>query len=255
MVRGYTRAWKNSAVRRTRKDSAVRRRAAVAAIGAIGALCAVGVAASPALAAPEWGIEMTHANAYGQQVGECPGGIAKYVPGKPEEDCGVNPFTGSGTTFARESGFNTYVITVRNAGRGGSEVLTCHPGTWTEEPALEYRWLRDEQAIAGATEATYTPTAADEGTAVQCEIVASNGGGVALATSPAAAIPPAGATAAPVKGEGNPYMLVEEEREPETGARARDLAENPSADPGRRRRARTPGAAHLGQRVAVSAQQ
>ena len=77
-------------------------------------------AAAPALAAPEWGIEMTHANAYGLQAGECPGGKDIYVPGEPAKDCGVDPFTGSGTTFARESGFNTYTITVKNTAPASS---------------------------------------------------------------------------------------------------------------------------------------
>src|ERR1039458_6136346 len=69
------------------------------------------LSAAPALAAPTWGIEMSHVNAYGAQAASCPGGH-ESLPGEP--DCGVDPSTGSGTTFAQESGFNTYKIKVKN---------------------------------------------------------------------------------------------------------------------------------------------
>ena len=104
MVRGY---------RKSRNSSAARRRAVVA-IGIVFALGIAAITAAPALAAPAWGIEMTHANAYGLQAGACPGGKEISVPGEPEKDCGVDPYTGSGTTLAQESGFNTYTIRVKN---------------------------------------------------------------------------------------------------------------------------------------------
>src|ERR1019366_6783092 len=108
------------------------------------------VSAAPALAAPSWGIEMTHANAYGAQAASCPGGH-ESLPGEPV--CGVDPYTGSGTTFARESGFNSYTITVKNtapATLAAGDTLACHAGAWEGEPAFTYRWLRNGSTIAGA---------------------------------------------------------------------------------------------------------
>src|SRR5205823_2523694 len=83
-----------------------------------------GVLPAPALALPKWHITMTHANPYGVQASECPGGKPD-----PKVPCGINPLTeadgeegagGNGETFARESGFNTYKITVENAGDEGT---------------------------------------------------------------------------------------------------------------------------------------
>jgi hypothetical protein len=87
-----------------------RRRFLLAAALAVGA---TGVFAPPALAAAKWGIAMTHANPFGLQAASCPGGH-ESLPGEP--DCGVDPFSGSGKSFARESGFNAYTITVKNTG-------------------------------------------------------------------------------------------------------------------------------------------
>ena len=64
---------------------------------------------------------MTHANPYGQQAKECPGAIPRTAP-----PCGIDPLTegagdegegGNGKTFARDSGWNEYQITVTNTGR------------------------------------------------------------------------------------------------------------------------------------------
>ena len=85
------------------------------------AMLATGVSARAALAAPTWGIKMTHANLWGAQVSACPGKVAKSEP----EPCGIDPLTegkgdegegGNGETFARESGSDTYTITVSNTG-------------------------------------------------------------------------------------------------------------------------------------------
>jgi hypothetical protein len=149
--------------------------------------------ATPALATPQWGIEMTHANAYGLGAGACPGGKEINVPGEPEKDCGVDPFTGSGTTFAQESGFNTYTIRVKNTSSGGlgaGTALKCEPGPWEGEPAFSYRWLRNGVRIAGAEEAEYTLTADDEGKALQCEVTGTNAsGGTSFATKAQLASP------------------------------------------------------------------
>jgi len=159
--------------------------------------------ATPAFAAPEWGITMTHANAYGQQVGECPDGQAKYVPGQPEEDCGVDPFTGSGTSFDRGSGDNAYTITVKNTGNEATGTvvgkrLTCETGEWRYEPTFTYQWLRNGVAISGAAASTYALTAADEGKAIQCEVTARNLGGATSFPTNALLVSPEPSSAPPV---------------------------------------------------------
>ena len=62
-------------------------------------------------------------------------------PDEPEKDCGVDPFTGSGKTFAQESGFNTYTITSKNtapqtASRSvvPGETLSCTSEGWGRTP-------------------------------------------------------------------------------------------------------------------------
>ncbi|MGH2853055.1 MAG: hypothetical protein ACRDLF_02540 [Solirubrobacteraceae bacterium] len=84
-----------------------------------------------ALAAPEWGITLEHHNAYGAQQASCTTAKEEYFPTEPEKDCGVDPFTGSGTTFDRESGFNEYAIDASNEGteeiEGKSEIVDRLP--------------------------------------------------------------------------------------------------------------------------------
>jgi hypothetical protein len=71
--------------------------------------------------------------------------------------------------------------------------LTCDPGAWDGGPDFTYRWLRDNEPIAGATQATYVPTgtrdsdlifneAGDGGHALSCEVSGANDVG----TGPAA---------------------------------------------------------------------
>ena len=196
------------------------------ALGVALVIAVASLGATPAFAAPEWGITMTHANAYGLQVGECSGGKELYVPGEPEKDCGVDPFTGSGTTFSRESSFNTYTITARNTApvNNEPEVLTCNAGTWEEgEPTFSYQWLRNGVLIASATESTYTTTAADEGKVVQCLVTGTNAGGATVAASARAVmVPPAPSTAPPSSAnEENTgaaaIVEVEEGKEPQVG--------------------------------------
>jgi putative cell wall-binding protein/peptidoglycan/xylan/chitin deacetylase (PgdA/CDA1 family) len=68
------------------------------------------------------------------------------------------------------------------------QVLTANPGTWTPAPAtFTYQWFRNGTAIQGATASTYTPVAADVGTALT----------VRVSGTPAGATP-ASATSAPV---------------------------------------------------------
>lgn len=56
--------------------------------------------------------------------------------------------------------------------------LTCSQGTWTNAPSrtttYAFQWKRGGVAISGATAATYVLAVADEGTAVTCEVTATN---------------------------------------------------------------------------------
>src|SRR5665213_1750357 len=164
----------------------------------LAAACVVGFTAT-ALAAPEWGITMTHQNAYGAQAASCPGGH-ESLPGEP--DCGVDPFTGSGTTFAQESGDNAYTIKVKNtagqaAGSAVGETLTCETGTWEYSPTFSYRWLRNGVAISGAEASEYTLAVADEGKAVQCQVTGTNTAGSVSATTVALTVSPGPSTEPP----------------------------------------------------------
>jgi hypothetical protein len=53
--------------------------------------------------------------------------------------------------------------------------LSCSEGTWSASPALAYQWLRNGEAIGGATSSTYTTAAADEGKLLQCRLTATKG--------------------------------------------------------------------------------
>jgi hypothetical protein len=141
---------------------------------------------------------MSHVNAYGAQAASCPGGH-ESLPGEPV--CGVDPYTGSGTTFSRESGFNMYSIKVKNtasATLAAGDTLACQAGAWQGEPAFTYRWLRNGSTIAGAEGSEYTLTAEDEGKAIQCEVTGSNSGGASSFPTKALLVSPEPATKPPV---------------------------------------------------------
>src|ERR1039457_1423902 len=164
-----------------------RSRALLGAVFPVSCLLCV-LCAPSAQAAPAWGIAMEHHNAYGDQRASCPGGH-ESLPNEP--DCGVDPYTGSGTTFARESGFNTYTIKVKNTAPPGvgvdapGETVTCKAGTWKGSATFTYHWLRNGAPITGAESDTYEVTAADEGAAIQCEVIGTNEGGALTAASAA----------------------------------------------------------------------
>jgi hypothetical protein len=164
---------------------------------------------------------MTHANVYGLQVGDCPGSNETYVPSEPEKDCGVDPFTGSGTSFDRGSGGNAYEIEVKNtAVSSGAETLTCSHGAWENSPtAFSYAWLRDGTPIPGATESTYVTTPTDAGQAVQCLVTATNEGGGTDTAPPPTVVQPAPVLAPPTTSyaEAAAFVEVEEGKEPEPG--------------------------------------
>ncbi len=66
-----------------------------------------------------------------------------------------------------------------NANPNAGDQLTCENSTsrWfnvSSESDFAYRWLRNGEEIPGATAQTYTTTAADEGQAIQCEVIGTN---------------------------------------------------------------------------------
>lgn len=63
--------------------------------------------------------------------------------------------------------------------------LTVDEGTWTGSPVFRYEWRRDAEIIAGATEASYTLVEDDVDAEITATVRASNGSGVAGATSEA----------------------------------------------------------------------
>ena len=70
------------------------------------------------------------------------------------------------------------------------QTLTCSTGTWLNAPTYAYQWRRRETStIPGATAATYTLAAADHGQIVECDVIATNGGGVVITKSNFVAVP------------------------------------------------------------------
>lgn len=85
------------------------------------------------------------------------------------------------TVYVRHSRTTTKEVW-RSNGVWTGKRLTCDPGTTSA--TLTYQWLRNGNPIAGATNATYTTAAADQGAVLQCQVTASSGEGGSLATSP-----------------------------------------------------------------------
>jgi hypothetical protein len=141
-----------------------RRRARFLAIAVLG-VCAGGVFAGPALAAPQWGITMSHTNPFWEQPSKC----------KPEPGvlCGIDPLTeaegdegfgGKGETFARESGWNTFNVKVENTGNEPTTGkvtftdrlptgMTFASGGHSEEMAVSGGKTWECSVLAGAVEA------------------------------------------------------------------------------------------------------
>jgi hypothetical protein len=66
--------------------------------------------------------------------------------------------------------------------------------------ALTYQWLRNGAAIPGATSSTYTLAVPDQGTAVQCQVLATTPEAAGLAISASTPVSPYPATPAPAPG-------------------------------------------------------
>jgi hypothetical protein len=71
-------------------------------------------------------------------------------------------------------------VTVQGARQVGS-TLNCEPGSWNGSPTFSRQWLRDGSPIPSAIDSTYTLTAADLGTVVQCALMATNADASVLA--------------------------------------------------------------------------
>ena len=76
-------------------------------------------------------------------------------------------------------------------GTGAGETLTCDPGAWSGSAPLShtYAWLRDGAPIPGADGPSHVVGDDDLGTALQCEVRASNELGSATAASAAVDVP------------------------------------------------------------------
>ena len=73
--------------------------------------------------------------------------------------------------------------------------LTCKSGVSVSGSAsatLSYAWLRDTNAVAGASSSTYTVSSADVTHHLQCRVTATNAGGSASATSSFVTVPAGG---------------------------------------------------------------
>lgn len=96
------------------------------------------------------------------------------------------------------------------------DVLVCDPGTWSGSPTFVYRWLRNGANIIGATDSEYILAAADLGKAIQCQVSATNAGGIVLAVDGSAdgTRYPASEPPAPpfVSTQGNFQLYVSDEQ-------------------------------------------
>jgi hypothetical protein len=69
--------------------------------------------------------------------------------------------------------------------------LTCNPGTWSASSNFSYQWLTTGSGggpIAGATASTYTPSVAEVGSTIACEVSAAGSSENVFADSPAVTI-------------------------------------------------------------------
>lgn len=106
------------------------------------------------------------------------------APSGDENPPYLEPFSEAGPAIHTAN--DTYEGTFAEVG----ESINCYPGKWKGSPTIAYSWFREGTEIAGANSATYTPVGADDGKAIQCRAVATNGDGVAVAFSASAPVHP-----------------------------------------------------------------
>jgi hypothetical protein len=131
-----------------------------------------------------------------------PGGpthVVSLLPGNVTPSNGASWFLGT-TKDGEEVAFTTGIL--GSEGSGGPIYVRRHNAVTKEvfrlggvaigkklectggpgSATLSYQWLHNGSAIGGATSATYTTTAADEGEVVQCQVTASNAEGTTVTT-------------------------------------------------------------------------
>lgn len=84
---------------------------------------------------------------------------------------------------------NTATPTITGTAQPGN-VLTCHPGTWTENPTFSYQWDSDGSPITSATGSTYTVASGDVGDTLTCVVTATVGSSHAQGTSSGVLVSP-----------------------------------------------------------------
>ncbi len=122
---------------------------------------------------------------------------------------GVNgAFVASGETGSPGTLVNHPPVKVTGPAVTGSTYvgasLTCDPGTWNGIPAptFAYKWLRNGSPIGSATSASYATVAADAGTAISCEVTATNAASSVSAASNSIQIPVQGCNGVSITGAG-----------------------------------------------------
>ncbi|HWI71878.1 MAG TPA: hypothetical protein VNT55_07985, partial [Baekduia sp.] len=76
------------------------------------------------------------------------------------------------------------------------QAVACDPGPWTGARSFTYNWLRGENAIDGATAASYVAQARDIGQALSCVLTVAGGGGTVTVRTAAVVVRPAAHTSA-----------------------------------------------------------
>lgn len=78
---------------------------------------------------------------------------------------------------------NAVAPVVSGTASSGSTLSTTN-GTWNNNPStFSYQWLKDGNAISGATSNTYLVVSGDTGSNISCRVTATNSGGFASSTS------------------------------------------------------------------------
>jgi hypothetical protein len=72
--------------------------------------------------------------------------------------------------------------------------LTAVPGTWTASTSLTYQWLRNGEAISGATQSTFVPAPSDQGAQISVRVTGSKTGYTTISKT-STATPPIAAAA------------------------------------------------------------
>ncbi len=124
----------------------------------------------------------------------------------------VDAITASGAQVTVSNGGPPPVVegstpTVTGTPKVGS-TLTAQPGTWTTGATLAYEWRADGTPIAGATAATFVPTAAQLGTALSVQVIGSRAGYLPAqaVSAPTAAVAPGTLTAPTPTVSGTPRV-------------------------------------------------